>query len=142
MSQKSPYAMDLSGLPPEIRQKVEERLAALTPEVRERWEKSGVVKLARLFGGGLAPGQSQPPPLPGASQGPAWRKDSGAGTASRPGVPTPKAAWRTSQELLANTRREAQGHYNDTIRPGDNPGLLRWVFVVGLVLAAVALVYW
>jgi hypothetical protein len=121
MSQKPPYAMDLSGLPPEIRQKVEERLAALTPEVRERWEKSGVAKLAKLFGGGLASGQSLPPPVPG---------------------PSPRSAWRPSQELPANTRREVQGHYNDTIRPGDNPGLIRGVFAVAIVLAAIALAYW
>jgi hypothetical protein len=142
MSQKPPYAMDLSGLPPEVRQKVEERLAALTPEVRERWEQSGVAKLAKLFGGGLGSGQALPPPLPGTTRPSAWRNDTVARTSARAEEAPPKPAWRTSQEQPANTRREAQGHYNDTIRPGDNPGLVRWVFVVAIVLAAVALVYW
>jgi len=149
MSQPPPFGMDLSGLPPEIRQKIEQRLATLSPEARQNLQKSGVAKLARLFTTGTTSAGTTPPPLPvfprqqakpTATQPSAWQR-APAGTATLQ-APDAKAAWRTSQELPQNTRRAIQGHYNDTIRPGDAPGLTPWVIAVAIVLVAVALVFW
>jgi len=151
MSQPPPFGMDLSGLPPEIRQKVEQRLAALTPEARQNWEKSGVAKLARLFTTGTTSAGAVPPPLPvfprqaakpSATQPSAWQRPPDGPTRPPAGATEAKPAWRTSQELPRNTRRAIQGHYHDTIRPGDEPGLTRWVIAVAIVLVAVALLFW
>ena len=43
--------LDLSSLPPEVRQKVEAGLARLSPETRRKWEEQGSPLLARLVSG-------------------------------------------------------------------------------------------
>ena len=43
--------LDLSNLPPEVREKVEAGLAKLSPEVRRKWEEQGSPLLARLVSG-------------------------------------------------------------------------------------------
>lgn len=136
MSQGLPPGIDLSGLPPEVRRKVEIGLAKLSPEMRRQWEQQGSPMLAKLVSGlaASAQGHSGPPPIPKATG------------RSRPAASGPKPSTSTpgGMDLPAhaphhtNPRSIPRGHYNDTIRPGDGRGLgtwSLWVFVAAVVIA-------
>ena len=132
MSQNLPQGIDLSGLPPEIRRKVEAGLARLSPEMRQHWEQQGSPLLAKLVSG-LA-NTSGPPPVPGMGERPKVSSSPGRPqTASRPG----------GMDLPAhpphhlNPRSTPRGHYNDTVRPGDGPGM-RWLPISVAIALALA----
>lgn len=106
---------DLSKLSPEVRRKVEAGLAKLSPEMRRHWEAQGSPLLTKLVSG-LAGAQESlraPPPLPG----------------------TPPAPMPPAQALARRT--PPHGHYNDTIAPGDRPGLVQRL-LLGAAIAGVA----
>lgn len=131
MSQGSPPGIDLSGLPPEIRRKVEVGLAKLSPEMRKQWEQQGSPLLAKLVSGlaTSARGHTKPPPIPGLPQVPGWKQPASASTGSH--VPS-----HTHIPATVVTRSKPHGHYNDTIRPGDRRALGSWP--VWVFVAAVA----
>lgn len=134
MSQGSPSGIDLSGLPPEIRRKVEVGLAKLSPEMRQHWEQQGSPLLAKLVSGVAANARGKaPPPLPNRPQMPDLpslpKLFSGA---KSDGMDLPEHAPHHT-----NPRSKPRGHYNDTIRPGDRRGLASWSAWV-LVAAVVA----
>jgi hypothetical protein len=131
MSQHRP--IDLSSLPPEVRRLVEQQLAKLPPQAREKLLREGspIVEkmLAKLQAGG-------PPPMPGKAsvrQGTAAARDAAAHAGT--------AAAHAKDVLRQAARLAPRGHYNETIRPGDNLGGGRWLLVV-LVAALVAAYYW
>ena len=136
MSQGLPRGVDLSGLPPEVRRKVEIGLAKLSPEMRQQWEQQGSPLLAKLVSGlaASASGKSQPPPVPKRAGERDRSTSSHSATPPRPGgmdLP-PHAPHHT------NPRSTPRGHYNDTIRPGDGRGFGSWpvwVFVAGVIIA-------
>ena len=103
--------IDLSNLPPEVRRKVEAGLAKLSPEARRQWEAKGSPMLARLVSG-LAGLPVPPDPPPPRDQAPS------AGPVIR--------------------RTPPHGHYNDTIAPGDRPGLVQQL-LLGLAIVGFAL---
>lgn len=135
MSQGLPRGIDLSGLPPEVRRKVEIGLAKLSPEMRQQWEQQGSPMLAKLVSGlaASAQGHSGPPPIPkkGTRSAPAPKP---ATTTTRPGgMDLPVHA-----PHHLNPRSIPRGHYNDTIRPGDGRGFGSWpiwVFVAAVAIA-------
>lgn len=126
MTKPSPYSLDLSSLPPEVRQKVEAGLARLSPEARKQWLEKGSPLLDRLVAGVQATG-AQPPQLPPRIS----VKFTG---------PRPKGSDSTSTPAIAR-RLPPSGHYNDTIRPGDRPGITRWVLMC-LALFGLLAYYW
>lgn len=134
--------LDLSSLPPEVRQKVEEGLARLSPETRRKWEEQGSPLLARLVSGlaGATATARQPPPVPGQSQAPAsaWRAPDRPGRTAGENVSPPRDA-PAAQTLIRRT--PPRGHYNDTIAPGDRPGLLQKVLLGAAVAGALAWLY-
>ena len=121
--------IDLSTLPPELRRVVEQQLAKLPPAAREKLLREGspIVErmLAKLQG-------SVPPPLPAAAQAAQQPMQHAAGNAAA-------AAERAREAAHQLARMLPKGHYNATIRPGDGPGLGRWVsmLLVGAVLVAI-----
>lgn len=125
--------IDLSSLPPDVRRLVEQQLAKLPPQAREKLLREGspIIEkmLAKLQSGG------GPPPLPAAVARAAQRVTStGAHTASHSGphvVRGPEKAPRATP----------RGHYNDTIRPGDGGGSGRWMALV-LIAAVLVAFYW
>ena len=134
MSQGSPPGIDLSGLPPEVRRKVEAGLAKLSPEMRKQWEQQGSPMLAKLVSG-LATttrGKMAPPPLPSLPKVPGWKQPTSISAGSH--VPS-----HTHTPATLITRSTPRGHFNDTIRPGDRRGLASWsawVLVVAVLFAA------
>jgi hypothetical protein len=126
MTKPSPYSLDLSSLPPEVRQKVEAGLARLSPEARKQWLEKGSPLLDRLVAGVQATG-AQPPKLP---------------PRISVKVTGPRATGSDGHPAAAIARRlPPRGHYNDTIRPGDRPGITRWVLTV-LGLFGLLAYYW
>jgi hypothetical protein len=125
MSQNLPQGIDLSGLPPEIRRKVEAGLARLSPEMRQHWEQQGSPLLAKLVAnaGGKLP-RTTPPPIPKAAAAP--RTTGGMDLPAHP-------------PHHVNPRSAPRGHYNDTIRPGDGQSL-RWLPLI--ILVSVGLAVW
>jgi hypothetical protein len=139
--------LDLSSLPPEIRRKVEAGLDRLPPEARRKWEEKGSPLLAKLVAGLAGTGaavraspplpalpKSSPAPKPPAS--PTWRA---ADPMRRPvitNVSTPRADESSAGPVIR--RSPPHGHYNDTIAPGDSPGLLRRLLLGAVIAAAVA----
>ena len=115
---------DLSGLPPEIRQKVEQQLAKMSPEMRQHFLANGLPQLLQRM-------------LP---------KAQAAADKLRQHAP----AIRSAAENAADTAREAarqlermrpHGHFNATIRPGDHPGAGRWLVWLVFVALVGALVF-
>ena len=130
--------LDLSTLPPEVRRKVEAGLARLPPETRRQWEQQGSPLLAKLVAG-LAgvPVFSRPPPVPAATTAPpasAWRTPERPARTATENVSPPREA-PPAQGLIRRT--PPWGHYNDTIAPGDRPGLVQRV-LLGAAIAGVA----
>jgi hypothetical protein len=135
--------LDLSSLPPEVREKVEAGLAKLSPETRRKWEEQGSPLLAKLVSGlsGKPVFSRQPPPLPEArkvSPASAWRAPDRPGRTASENVSPPRGA-STAQALIR--RRPPQGHYNDTIAPGDRPGFVQKVLLGAAVAGAVSWLY-
>lgn len=126
MNQNSMPGLDLSGLPPEIRARIEKRFASLSPEARAKWASGGAPLLARLVNGLAAAGQAKaaPPPLPESRSG---------DEASEP-----RTARYEPSVATHPTRTEPHGHYNDTVRPGDAPGSSAWILIVALALGIAA----
>ena len=130
MNQVHSQKIDLSSLPPEIRQRVEAAMARLTPEQRKQWEQTGSRMLGKLIASLGGQGGSAPPPLPHQA------------TAPRPGSPAPRPTATGGQERIAAgsqviaPRSAPQGHYNDTIQPGDRGGRAWWISLVLLLAAA------
>ncbi len=133
--------LDLSNLPPEIRQKIEAGLSRLPPQARRQWEEKGSPLLAKLVAGLAGAGEAvrSPPPLPTLPKATsAW------GTAEPPrgpsiaNVSTPRADEDGGYPVIR--RKPPHGHYNDTVAPGDSPGFLRQV-LAGAVIAG-AVVWW
>ena len=117
MSQHQAQGLDLSKLPPEIRRKVEAGLARLPPEVRKQWEEQGSPLLAKLVSNAMAKaGGAKPPPLPNAKAPAPPKRPGGMDLPDHPPHHT-------------SPRSTPRGHYNDTVRPGDGPGL-RWLPVI------------
>jgi hypothetical protein len=127
--------LDLSGLPPEVRAKVELGLSKLSPEVRRQWEEKGSDMLARLVSGLAAtPAGRKPPPLPKALARAVTlvRTDDRPARTATENVSPPRDHAPGPAQVI---RRSApHGHYNDTIAPGDSPTLLRRV-LMGLAIA-------
>ncbi len=121
--------LDLSALPPEMRQKVMQKLAQLPPDQREKLMQRGG-QLVQMLGG---QGGSQPPPLPAGAK-------AAAGQAGQALQHAAKAAQQAMQQR-ATQRRAPSGHYNETIRPGDGLGGGRWVVMV-LMFAVFAYFIW
>jgi hypothetical protein len=96
---------DLSGLPAEIRQKLETQLAAMTPEMRAHFLKNGLPQLLQRL----------------------MKRPAGTGTTTHAPVDIKAAGVEALRQLA---RRRPHGHYNDTIRPGDHPGSGRWMLYV------------
>lgn len=134
--------LDLSSLPPEVRQKVEAGLAKLPPETRRQWEAQGSPLLAKLVAGlaGSQASSRQPPPVPRPGRTPGYQRpaEQAARTptahASPPRDPLPPPV-----SLIQRT--PPWGHYNDTIAPGDRPGLLQKVLLGAVVAGGVAWIY-
>lgn len=132
--------LDLSSLPPEVRQKVEAGLAKLPPETRRQWEAQGSPLLAKLVAGlaGAQASSRQPPPVPRTQRTPGFQA---------PAAPPARAATaqvsppRESAPPPLIQRTPPWGHYNDTIAPGDRPGLLQKVFLGAVVAGGVAWIY-
>ncbi len=125
MSQNQTSGLDLSKLPPEIRRKVEAGLARLSPEMRQHWEQQGSPLLAKLVANATAKaGGAGPPPLP---------------NAPKPSRPSSGMDLPAHAPHHVNPRSAPQGHYNDTIRPGDGQAL-RWLPVA--VVLAILLAAW
>lgn len=125
MSRNAMQGLDLLGLPPEVQAKIRQRLAAMTPEVQAKWASAGAPLLAKLVNGlAEAGGAKVPPPLPGSAD---------AGGASRTQAPR----YEPSAPVNA-ARRTPQGHYNDTVRPGDAPGTAAWILIAGAALGVAA----
>jgi hypothetical protein len=128
MSKLPPLGLDLSDLPPEVRQKVEYGLAKLSPEVRKQWLEKGSPLLERLVAGASV-AAGNPPPLP-AKPGAARQAATAARAAARDDASAP----------VHNHRSAPHGHYNDTIRPGDRAGGTRWI-LIALAIAGGLVVY-
>jgi hypothetical protein len=131
--------LDLSSLPPEVRQKVEAGLAKLSPETRRQWEAQGSPLLAKLVSGlaGAQGSRRAPPPLPTAAKSPptsAWRTPDRPARTATENVSPPREA-PPAAGLIRRT--PPWGHYNDTIAPGDRPGLVQRV-LLGAAIAGVA----
>jgi len=134
--------IDLSSLPPEIRRKVEAVLAKLPPEVRRQWEAQGSPMLAKLVSGlaGKATSVRGPPPLPGAGARPKpQRATAQAGRTATADVSPPRDAPARAQALIGRT--PPRGHYNETIAPGDRPGLLQRLLLGAAIAGVVAWLY-
>ena len=131
--------IDLSTLPPDVRRKVEAGLAKLPPEARRQWEEQGSPLLAKLVSGlaGTPVFSRQPPPLPSTAKSPpvsAWRTPERPARTAAENVSPPREA-SPAQGLIRRT--PPWGHYNDTIAPGDRPGLVQRV-LLGAAIAGVA----
>lgn len=128
---------DLSGLPAEIRQKLEIQLAAMSPEMRAHFVRNGLPQLLqRLLPKAHGAGTSN---TGGAGSGSA----SSGGAGNRHGTAPPdlkKIAGAIAHEL-SNGRGRPHGHYNDTVRRGDSPGAGRWM-LIALALAALFAAIW
>jgi hypothetical protein len=130
--------LDLSNLPPEVREKVEAGLAKLSPETRRKWEEQGSPLLAKLVSGlaGTPAFSRQPPPLPDARKVvAAWRAPDRPGRTASENVSAPREA-PTAHTLIRRT--PPHGHYNDTIAPGDSPGFVQKVLLAAAVAGVVA----
>ena len=128
--------IDLSQLPPEIRRKVEAGLATLSPEARRKWEEKGSPLLARLLAGlaGQPVASSEPPPAPGPAS-PFQRPAEQAGRTAGANVSPARVA---APSVGVIRRTPPHGHYNDTIAPGDRPGLVQRL-LLGLVVVGFGL---
>lgn len=94
---------DLSGLPAEVREKLEKQLASMSPEMRRHFIENGVPQLLKRL-------------LP---------KAQAAAAQVQRHAPDLRRAADAVHEITH--RRKPHGHYNDTIRPGDRPGAGRWM---------------
>ncbi len=130
--------MDLSSLPPEVRRRVEAGLAKLPPEARRQWEEQGSPLLAKLVSGlaGNAAAPRSPPPVPKATSAPGspGRPAESAARTTTGNVSPPRAPESGGSSLIR--RNPPQGHYNDTIAPGDSPSFLRWLLIGAVVAGA------
>ncbi|KFN50769.1 hypothetical protein [Arenimonas composti] len=113
--------LDLSQLPPEIRGKLEQQMARMSPEMRAHFMGNGLPQLLQRLGAG------------------AGNATAGARAAAA-NVPVDDLK-RLGQQLLARGRRAPRGHFNETIRPGDAPGSGRWLVVAVFVAAIGALLF-
>lgn len=130
--------LDLSSLPPDVREKVEAGLAKLSPQARRHWEARGSPLLAKLvsqMAGNTTPSPS-PPPVPASNRTPASQRPTAqAERTATANVSPPREALPPDQTHIQRT--PPQGHYNDTIAPGDSPGLLQRL-LLGAAIAGVA----
>lgn len=130
--------LDLSTLPPEMRQKVEAGLAKLSPETRRQWEEQGSPLLAKLVSGlaGAQASRRAPPPVSSAGRTPGYQPPAAQpGRTASANVSPPREATAPATHLIRRT--PPWGHYNDTIAPGDRPGLLQKL-LLGAAIAGVA----
>ena len=119
---------DLSSLPPEMRRAVEQQLAKLPPQAREKLLREGSPLLEKMLTKLVG---TDPPPLPA--------------NAARQARQARQAAQHvaTAREHAAEARRlvtriAPKGHYNATVRPGDSIGggrLLMWVLAAAVLIA-------
>ncbi|MCX7033303.1 MAG: hypothetical protein NT046_04950 [Arenimonas sp.] len=133
--------LDLSSLPPEIRQKVEAGLAKLPPETRLQWETQGSPLLAKLVSGLAAKTASsrQPPPLPDTARTPGFQRPAAQpGRTASANVSPPREAPSPAWHIQ---RTPPWGHYNDTIAPGDRPGLLQRILLAAAIAGVAAWLY-
>jgi hypothetical protein len=133
--------LDLSSLPPEIRQKVEAGLAKLPPEARRQWEAQGSPLLAKLVSGlaGVQATARQPPPVPRTQRTPGYQPPAAQpGRTATANVSPPREA--PSPAWLIR-RTPPWGHYNDTIAPGDRPGFVQRVLLGAAIAGVVAWLY-
>ncbi len=134
--------LDLSSLPPEVRQKVEAGLAKLSPETRRQWEEQGSPLLAKLVAGlaGAQASSRQPPPVPRPGRTPGYQRPAEqAGRTATANISPPREALPPPVSLIQRT--PPWGHYNDTIAPGDRPGLLQRVLLGAAVAGVVSWLY-
>ena len=112
---------DLSSLPPEMRRAVEQQLAKLPPQAREKLLREGSPLLEKMLTKLVG---TDPPPLP-ANAAPAAQH-----------VATAREHAAEARRLV--TRIAPKGHYNATVRPGDSIGggrLLMWVLAAAVLIA-------
>lgn len=131
--------LDLSSLPPEVRQKLEAGLAKLSPETRRQWEAQGSPLLAKLVSGlSATPAFSrQPPPVPAPGRTPGFQRPAAQpGRTATANVSPPREPTPPAPSLIRRT--PPWGHYNDTIAPGDRPGLLQRVLLVAAIAGVAA----
>jgi hypothetical protein len=122
---------DLSGLPAEIRHKLETQLAAMSPEMRAHFLRNGLPQLLQRL-------MTKAERATGAGTGHAG--SGGAGNRHGTAPPDIRKIGAALVNELTQGRRKPHGHYNETIRPGDHPGSGRWMlFVVfaGFILTLV-----
>ncbi len=134
--------IDLSSLPPEIRQKVEAGLAKLSPEARQQWEEKGSPLLARLVSGmaGEPALSRKPPPVPRPGRTPGYQKPDPPAPRPPTSNVSPPREYLPSPPTL-NHRTPPWGHYNDTIAPGDRPGFVQKVLIAAAIAGAAAWLY-
>ena len=123
--------LDLSALPPEMRRAVEQQLAKLPPQARERLLREGSPLVEKMIAkmGGVAP-----PPLPAAARN--------ARDAARHAAQEVHGSVERATDLARrHARIEPKGHYNATVRPGDTFGGGRFLMVV-VALVALFWVFW
>lgn len=134
--------LDLSSLPPEMRQKVEAGLAKLSPEARRQWEEKGSPLLDRLVSGlaAKAEGSRKPPPVPRPGRTPGYQKPEAPASRADTSKVSPPREYLPSPPTHIH-RTPPWGHYNDTIAPGDRPGFVQKVLLAAVIAGGIAWVY-
>jgi hypothetical protein len=126
--------LDLSSLPPDLRRAVEQQLAKLPPQAREKLLREGSPMLDRIL---QKVQGAVPPPLPKVGAG------QHVTTAVRQTVAESVEHAKQAASAAAHqvARMAPRGHFNATIRPGDKPGGGRLLLVL-LVAALLAAAFW
>ena len=116
---------DLSSLPPEMRRAVEQQLAKLPPQAREKLLREGSPLLEKMLTKLVG---TDPPPLPANAARQARQAAQHVATARE----------HAAEARRLVTRIAPKGHYNATVRPGDSIGggrLLMWVLAAAVLIA-------